>query len=83
MKKTDKKNNLFIIINKLKNKIIKNKGYIYLLLSLYILDISLRIFHHDYINFYSWKELVPNLFSIILILFIIYLTNLFKKSLFI
>ena len=80
MKKTDKKNNLFIIINKLKNKIIKNKGYIYLLLSLYILDISLRIFHHDYINFYSWKELVPNLFSIILILFIIYLTNLFKKK---
>lgn len=78
------KNYLNKIFNKIKKTIINftkfNKGYIYLFLSLYILDLALRIFYNKQINFYHWFFPVPNLFSILWILLILRLTKLLKNK---
>ena len=72
------------IFHKIKKTIINftkfNKGYIYLFLSLYILDLALRIFYNKQINFYHWFFPVPNLFSILWILLILRLTKLLKNK---
>lgn len=70
------------IVKKFVNRFIKRyKGYIYLFLSLYILDLSLRIFHNANIHYYQWIYPIPNLFSILWIVFILYLVKLLNNKL--
>lgn len=57
-----------------------NKGYILLFLSLFILDLFLRLSHNSSINYYKWYKIIPNLLSIIWILLILFLTKLFKNK---
>ena len=58
--------------------IIKNKRYVYLFLSLYILDISTRIVTND-IGFVHFLHPYPNLYTIMWLLFIIFLINYMKN----
>lgn len=70
-------NKLFKIIYKfLKN----NKGYIYLFISLIILDLTLRIFYNRTINYYHWYFLIPNFFSINWIVLILIITKNFTNK---
>ena len=63
-------------------KHIKNNiGYIYLFLSLIPLDLSIRIYYNQSINYYHWYYLVPNLFSINWIVLILLLTKNLKNKL--
>ncbi len=66
-------------LNKKRKKMIKffryNKGYVLMFISLYILDLSLRIYYNRTINYYHWYYLVPNLFTINWLLMILYLTK--------
>ncbi len=57
-----------------------NKGYIYLFISLIILDLTLRIFYNHIISYYHWYYLVPNLFTINWILLILCLTKNLKSK---
>lgn len=57
-----------------------NKGYVYLFFSMFILDFALRLFYNKSVDFYSFYKIVPNLFSILWIVFILNLTKLFKKK---
>lgn len=71
------------IFNKYKKEIFKliknNLGYILLFISLYILDLSLRIFHNGNIHYYHWYKLAPNIFSFSWIFLVLYLTKSFKS----
>lgn len=60
--------------------IITNRGYLLLFISLFILDIVLRLFYLSDIKFYSWYKLVPNLFSVMWIILILRLTKTFKSK---
>ncbi len=75
---------LIIILAKAYRKgsifLINNRGYTYLFFSMLILDLALRIFYFNTINFYGWYRLVPNLFSILWISFILLLTYNFKSK---
>ena len=76
---------LFSFIEKIYKNIsiflINNRGYNYLFLSMLILDFALRIFYYDSIKFYGWYKLAPNLFSILWILLILFLTYNLKEKL--
>lgn len=61
--------------------LINNRGYTYLFFSMLILDLALRIFYYSSINFYGWYRLVPNLFTILWVSFILLLTYNFKAKL--
>ena len=71
LKRTYKK-----VIKYLKN----NKGFILLFISLFILDLAIRLFYNKTVGFYHWYKIVPNLFSIIWILLILSLTKIFKNK---
>src|SRR5574344_1391473 len=58
----------------------ENKGYIYLFLSMFMLDFALRLFYNKSVDFYKFYKLIPNLFSIIWIIFILALTKALKKK---
>lgn len=70
-------------LKKIYKKIIKylknNKGYVLLFISLFILDLSLRIFYNRQVNYYHWYYLVPNLFTINWIILILFLTKTFSN----
>ncbi|MDD2505546.1 MAG: LTA synthase family protein, partial [Bacilli bacterium] len=51
-----------------------------LFLSLFILDLTLRIFYINNIKFYNWYYLVPNLFSLLWISFILGITKNLKNK---
>lgn len=77
----EKTKDLFIkSFNKIKSFIYLNKSYIFMFTSLYILDLTIRIYHQNFISFYKWYYLVPNIFSILIILLILFITNLFKNK---
>ncbi len=57
-----------------------NYGYIFMFVSLYLMDISIRFAFYKSALFYKPFKLVPNLFSIIWILFFLFLTKFFKKK---
>lgn len=65
-----------VILKYLKNNI----GYILLFISLLILDLSIRIFYNQSINYYHWYNLVPNLFTINWIVLILSITKLINKK---
>ena len=76
----DKKIKVIIkYLNKQFKKLLKfiksNKYYILMFISLYILDLSLRIYYNQTINYYHWYYLVPNLFSINWLILILCLTK--------
>lgn len=52
-----------------------NKGYLLLGASLFILDLSLRLFYSNQINYYHWFNPMPNIFSLVWIIFILTLTK--------
>ena len=56
----------------------KNKGYVFMFLSLYILDISTRIATSS-IGYVFFFELSPNLFSALWLLFLIFLVKNLKN----
>lgn len=63
-------------------KFIKNnKYYIFLFISLFILDLSLRLFYNSQVGYYKWYNIMPNLFSALWIIFILLLTKLSKNKL--
>ena len=66
------------IIKKTKLFLVKNKNYVYLFLSLYIFDISTRIATNN-IGFVHFLHPYPNIFSIVWILFIIFLIHYMKN----
>ena len=77
------KKKIQLILNKIKPKkikkfIITNRMYIYMFLSLYILDISTRLASSS-INFVEPMSLYPNLFSITWLLLIIFIINNIKS----
>ncbi len=71
---------LILIVKKVKVFIKNNVGYVYLFLSLYLLDFSLRFFYFSQIKFYHWYKFVPNSFTIIWIVLILSLIKLFKSK---
>ena len=56
-----------------------NRNYIYLFVSLLILDLALRIFLSNQISFYHWFMPVPNLFTILWITTILCITKNLKN----
>lgn len=78
IKKNDK-------LKKIKSFLVKNKNYVYIFLSLYIFDISTRIATNN-IGFVHFLHPYPNLFTIVWLLFIIflihYMKNIFGKLLY-
>ena len=68
------------LYKQLKKYLINNKGYILLFISLFILDLSLRIFYNKSVDFYHWYKLVPNIFSITWILLTLSLTKIFSNK---
>lgn len=69
------------IINILNNIVVRNIIIICgIFLSFYILDLSLRIFSNQYVNFYKWYCIAPNLFTLSWIILIIGILYLFPKK---
>lgn len=66
------------LIKYIKNFIIKNKSYIFIFFSLYILDISTRYMTNS-IGFVDYLERIPNLFSFLWIFLIIFLIKNLKN----
>lgn len=64
---------------KIKKIFKENKPYILLFISLFMLDLALRIFYSKSVDFYHWYSFVPNMFSIIWILLILNITKILKK----
>lgn len=58
-----------------------NKYYIFLFISLFILDLALRLFYNSQVGYYKWYNFIPNLFSTIWIIFILLLTKFSKNTL--
>lgn len=59
----------------IKKFIKENNKYLILGSSLFILDLSLRLFYNSQINYYHWFNPMPNIFSIVWITFILCLTK--------
>lgn len=58
----------------------ENKYYIFLFLSLYVLDLALRLFYNHKVGFYFWFMPMPNLFSILWLSFILILVKSLNKT---
>ncbi len=72
------KEKLKLVFNKVRDFFILNRSYIFMFISLFILDISTRI-ATDSIGFIDYFSYEPNLFSVLWILFIVLLTKCLKN----
>lgn len=73
------KNLFFIVINAIKNFIVKYKYIIFMILSFFILDYSLRYFTKS-INFYNINNTAPNLFTLSWIILMVGVSTSFKDK---
>ena len=78
IKKIEFKYKLKELFELIKKIILNNRTYIFMFLSLYILDISTRISTNS-IGFYDYTESLPNVFSFLWIFLIIFLVKNFKN----
>ena len=70
LKTIEYKEKLKKVLNKIRDFFILNRSYMFMFISLFILDISTRI-ATDSIGFIEYFSYEPNLFSVLWILFIV------------
>ncbi len=78
LKKIEYKKNLVNALVAIKDWFLNNRSYIFMFISLFVLDISTRI-ATDSIGFIEYFSYEPNLFSVLWILFVVFLAKYLKN----